>query len=77
MDKVSIDSYEKKNPVFACDGCSHAYGWTAVGWKCPCFECKEVTYSIRVYGVCPLNQKEGKVASGKVRVGQQKNKKRR
>jgi len=74
MKKVKVkDLLEKKrNPVHACVGCTKATGWTATGYICPVFAEPHKTYNIRVFGICPHNKPEEETKKGRVRVGQQK-----
>ena len=58
-----------------CDGCSKAAGWTATGWVCTVYAEKRKTYGYRM-GECAFNtMRVLPRVSGKVRVGQQKQRK--
>jgi hypothetical protein len=78
MDKVVVAQYDKGNPVFCCDGCSHTGVWDAAnGYECLVYgDNARKTYSRRVFGVCPFNFKF-KTRLGRKRVGQQKTKRNR
>jgi len=75
MAKLSVNVMDIGNPVFCCDGCTHTDGWNAGdGYGCKVYKDNaRQTYSRRVFGTCPLNQKI-KVKKVRGRVGQQKTK---
>jgi hypothetical protein len=77
MDRIRVSTYPKKNPVFCCEGCSKATDWTATGWKCGVYAFPQKVYSIRVFGCCPMNKKYEESSKRKIRLGQQKQHKRR
>jgi hypothetical protein len=77
MDKVEISNIEKRNPVFACEGCAYATRWIATGWVCPVYADPLKTYGIRNFGTCPNNKPVAELTAQekqKIRVGQQKTK---
>ncbi len=60
----------------ACWGCSMATGWQATGHICPVYgDRKNDQMMIRIQGECCHNKKEKKTIKGRVRVGQQKQRK--
>lgn len=79
MEKITVKGYPMHNPVHACIGCEKATGWTATGYVCPVYDKPHKVYAIRVFGVCPFNNSKLREPSStrKVRVGQQKQRKRR
>jgi hypothetical protein len=80
MEKIRIDKYadNARNPLFACWGCELLTGWTAAGgFECPRYADPQKLYAIRVFGICPHNQPKEETKKGRVRVGQQKQKRNR
>jgi hypothetical protein len=75
MDKVKVSELleAKRDPRFACWGCTHYTGWTAAGgFECPKYIDPQKLYAIRVFGICPHNKPKVKEKKKFVRVGQQK-----
>jgi hypothetical protein len=80
MDKFEVKDIVKRNPVFACEGCTHATHWLATGWVCPVYADPHKTYGIRNFGICPNNKPVAELTAKekqKIRVGQQKTKSHR
>ena len=65
----------KSNVHFMCNGCKRGYPWTATGYQCKAFSWEGRVAYARLGG-CPFNKEVAETQKHKVRVGQQKQRKR-
>lgn len=72
MEKQTLNTGEAS----VCEGCSKSPYWCATGYACGVYSDPRKTFGYR-QGECAFNQKTKSTAGNKVRVGQQKQKKKR